>query len=461
MTTLTDDYNVTPEIAKQLSGVHKINWKYKKMAKNIVVLGSQWGDEGKGKVVDLLSEKAQCVVRFQGGHNAGHTLVIDGVTTALHLIPSGILQPQVKCYIGNGVVLAPEPFLQEMDKLESTGVNVKDRLKISDACPLVMPYHVQLDMARERALGKSAIGTTGRGIGPAYEDKISRRGIRFGDIFNEKLCAERLREIIEFHNFMLTQYYKTEAADFQKTFDDLMLAADRMQPMLCDVPTALQEHRKAGDKIIFEGAQGSFLDIDQGTYPFVTSSNTSAGAVATGSGYGPLYLDYVLGVTKAYTTRVGAGPFPTELFDDVGAGLAKRGREFGTTTGRARRCGWFDAVAMCRSVQMNSLSSLCITKLDILDGMESVKICVAYNCDGEEITYPPMGRESYARCEPVYEEMPGWQDSTYGVTDYEKLPDNAKAYLKRIETLLETPIHIVSTGPERCQNIMLECPLDL
>jgi len=428
------------------------------MGKSVVILGTQWGDEGKGKIVDLLTDRASAVVRFQGGHNAGHTLVIGGEKTVLHLIPSGILRDNVECMIGNGVVLSPDALMDEMKMLEDRGVPVRERLRISEACQLILPYHVALDLAREQARGSAAIGTTGRGIGPAYEDKVARRGLRLGDLFHRERFAAKLGEVLDYHNFVLKNYFKTDVIDFQKTLDDALALAEILQPMVSDVTQRLAELRAEGANILYEGAQGSLLDIDHGTYPFVTSSNTTAGGACTGSGVGPLNLDYVLGITKAYTTRVGAGPFPTELFDEMGEHLAKRGHEFGSTTGRARRCGWFDAVALRRSVQINSVSGLCVTKLDVLDGLDTLRICVGYRCDGQESAVPPVGAENFATCEPVYEDLPGWKESTIGITRYEDLPEAARAYLKRIEEVVGTPVDMISTGPDRDQNILLQHP---
>ncbi len=428
------------------------------MGKNVVVLGTQWGDEGKGKIVDLLTDQAAAVVRFQGGHNAGHTLVIDGEKTVLHLIPSGILRENVECLIGNGVVVAPDALLREILKLEEKGVPVRERLRISPACTLILPYHVALDQAREAARIEGKIGTTGRGIGPAYEDKVARRGLRIGDLFNAERFAEKLREVLDQHNFMLEHFYKVEPVDYQTTLDEALSYAEMLKPLMIDVTARLHTLRKQNARIMFEGAQGSLLDIDHGTYPYVTSSSTTAGGTATGSGFGPLYLDYILGITKAYTTRVGAGPFPTELFDETGAYLAEKGHEFGSTTGRARRCGWFDAVILRRTSEINSISGICLTKLDVLDGLETVKICVAYkNAAGEEIE-APTDADSYDGLVPVYEEMPGWTESTIGATSLEQLPANARAYVKRIEELIGTPIDIVSTGPDRNETIVLRHP---
>jgi adenylosuccinate synthase len=428
------------------------------MGKNVVVVGTQWGDEGKGKIVDLLTDHAKAVVRFQGGHNAGHTLVIDGKKTILHLIPSGILRDNVLCLIGNGVVLSPSALVEEIDMLELQGVPVTTRLKISEACPLILPYHVALDHAREIARGKSAIGTTGRGIGPAYEDKVSRRGLRVGDLLHRERFASKLGEVLDYHNFALQNYFKVDKVDFQKVLDETWELAERITPLIADVPELLYQMHRNGDSVLFEGAQGSLLDIDHGTYPYVTSSNTTAGNAATGSGVGPARLDYILGITKAYTTRVGSGPFPTELDDEYGKHLAEKGHEFGATTGRARRCGWFDAVALRRSVQINSVSGMCITKLDVLDGLDTIQICVGYKYNGEERKTPPVGEEAIAACSPVYIEMPGWKESTLGIKSFEDLPENAKSYLKKIEEVTETPIDIVSTGPDRNETVILRHP---
>ena len=428
------------------------------MGKSVVILGTQWGDEGKGKIVDLLTDRASAVVRFQGGHNAGHTLVIGGEKTVLHLIPSGILRSNVECLIGNGVVLSPEALMKEMKMLEDRNVPVRERLRLSEACQLILPVHVALDLAREQARGKAAIGTTGRGIGPAYEDKVARRGLRVGDLFHRERFAAKLGEVLDYHNFVLKNYFKADTVDFQQTLDDALAMAEVLQPLVIDVTQRLAELRAEGANILFEGAQGSLLDIDHGTYPFVTSSNTTAGGACTGTGVGPLNLDYVLGITKAYTTRVGAGPFPTELFDEMGEHLARRGHEFGSTTGRARRCGWFDAVALRRSLQINSVSGLCVTKLDVLDGLDTLRICVGYRCDGVESAVPPIGAENFGSCEPIYEDLPGWKESTVGITRYEDLPEAAKAYLKRMEEVVGTPIDMISTGPDRDQNILLRHP---
>jgi len=428
--------------------------------RNVVVIGTQWGDEGKGKIVDLLTDNVGAVVRFQGGHNAGHTLVIDGEKTVLHLIPSGILRENVQCLIGNGVVLSPEALLKELAGLEAKGVPARERLKISPSCPLILSYHVALDQARERARGKKAIGTTGRGIGPAYEDKVSRRGLRLGDMFHRELFAAKLGEVLDYHNFVLQNYYKTDAVDFQKVLDQSLAWAEEIQPMVADVTTLLHDFQARGDHMLFEGAQGALLDIDHGTYPFVTSSNTTAGGAATGTGMGPRDLDYVLGITKAYTTRVGAGPFPTELFDEMGEHLARQGHEFGSTTGRARRCGWFDAVALRRSNQINSVSGMCITKLDVLDGLDTIRICVGYESNGKASESSSLDADVLESCQPVYEDMPGWQESTVGVQSYDALPDAARNYLKRIEAIVGVPIDIISTGPDREETIVLNHPFE-
>ncbi len=430
------------------------------MSKNVVVLGTQWGDEGKGKIVDLLTDQADAVVRFQGGHNAGHTLVIDGHTTVLHLIPSGILREHVQCFIGNGVVLSPEALLKELAELEASGVPVRERLKVSAACPLILPFHVALDQAREAKRGGEKIGTTGRGIGPAYEDKVARRGLRLGDLQDEVRFARKLKEVMEYHNFALAQYYHVEALDYDKVLADTLAMAPLLLSMMADVTTLLHECREAGARIMFEGAQGSLLDIDHGTYPFVTSSNTTAGATATGSGFGPLYLDYVLGITKAYTTRVGSGPFPTELFDDSGKHLADKGHEFGATTGRARRCGWFDAVAVRIAVNINSVSGICLTKLDVLDGLETIRICVGYTCKQGNPVSNPIDSEDYENLVPVYEDVPGWKESTLGAKTLEELPAAARAYIKKLEDLVGAPIAIISTGPDRVETIVLRHPFD-
>jgi adenylosuccinate synthase len=434
----------------------------KSKVKNVVVIGTQWGDEGKGKIVDWLTDKAQGVVRFQGGHNAGHTLVIGSQKTALQLIPSGIMRPGVACYIGNGVVLSVPDLLREIDKLEAAGVEVASRLKVSEACPLILPYHVALDVAREAARGAAKIGTTGKGIGPAYEDKVARRAIRVADLLNEGRFAEKLLENLDYHNFVLTQYLKTQPIDYQKTLDDALANVPRLKPMVADVSSLLYTAHAAGNKLLFEGAQGSLLDVDHGTYPYVTSSNCVAGNAAAGAGVGPGMLHYVLGITKAYTTRVGSGPFPAELPTDQGVGqhLATVGHEFGTVTGRPRRCGWFDAALLKRSVQINGVSGICLTKLDVLDGVASLKICTGYKIGGKTVDIFPVGAEDAARCEPIYEEMPGWSASTVGVKSMDGLPANALAYVKRLEALVGVPIAMVSTGPERDETIVLQDPFE-
>jgi adenylosuccinate synthase len=430
------------------------------MGKNVVVIGTQWGDEGKGKIVDLLTDRAAAVARFQGGHNAGHTLVIGGVKTVLHLIPSGILRDGVSCLIGNGVVLSLEALIDEANALVASGVPVFERLRISPNCPLILPSHAAIDLAREKAKGAAAIGTTGRGIGPAYEDKVSRRAVKVSDLFVREQLASKLGELLDYHNFLLKNYFRAEPVDFTQTLDEAMAAAEVVAPIIADVTQVLQDFADAGKSILFEGAQGTFLDIDHGTYPFVTSSNTVAAAASTGTGIGPRNLDYILGIVKAYTTRVGAGPFPTELFDEYGAHLASVGAEFGATTGRPRRCGWFDAVALRRSIINSSVSGLCVTKLDVLDELETIQICVGYQIDGEPIAGVPVVVDRFAECEPVYEEWPGWQSSTVGITDFGKLPTNARDYLARIEELAGVPVDIISTGPDREQTIIKQHPFE-
>ncbi|MBK6287698.1 MAG: adenylosuccinate synthase [Pseudomonadales bacterium] len=428
------------------------------MAKNVVVLGTQWGDEGKGKIVDLLTENVTAVVRFQGGHNAGHTLVIGGEKTVLHLIPSGVLRAGVLCLIGNGVVLSPAALLAEIGALESRGVPVRERLRLSPACPLILPYHAALDLAREQARGDAKIGTTGRGIGPAYEDKAARRGLRLGDMRNPERFAAKLREVMDYHNFVLQGYYDSPAIDYQRTLDESLQHGAALLPLMADVPAMLHEYRLAGKRILFEGAQGALLDIDHGTYPFVTSSNTTAGGTATGSGFGPLYLDYVLGITKAYTTRVGSGPFPTELFDEVGAHLARRGHEFGATTGRPRRCGWFDALSLREVVRINSISGLCLTKLDVLDGLESINLCIGYEDRSGQIVGTPRDSADFESLVPIYETVDGWSESTVGVTEWAQLPLNARRYIERIAEAVGAGVDIISTGPERNETIILRDP---
>lgn len=414
------------------------------MARNIIILGMQWGDEGKGKIVDFLTENAAGVVRFQGGNNAGHTVIVDGKKTILRLIPSGILHPNVDCFIGNGLVLSPEAFVKELEELERNGIKVTNRLHISKACSLLLPYHVALDRARERAQGKNAIGTTNRGIGPAYEDKVARRGLRTCDLLDPEQLGVKLEALHKYHNFLLLNYYQAEPLAFKKVLNNLLIHAKRISPMLANVDELLFDFRRRNKKLLFEGSQGTFLDIDHGTYPFVTSSNTTAGAAATGSGFGPLYFDYVLGVTKVYTTRVGAGPFPTELKNNIGKYIAEHGNEFGSVTGRERRCGWFDAFMAKKAIRINSISGLCVMKIDVLDNLPVVRICVDYQNN-----------------EPVYEDFPGWKESTLGIKKYSELPKNAQNYLRRIEQLLEVPIDIISTGPNRDETIILRNPFNV
>ena len=426
------------------------------MSTNLVVIGAQWGDEGKGKIVDLLTEKAGAVVRYQGGHNAGHTLVIDGKKTVLHLIPAGILHAGVKSYIGNGVVLCLRALFTEIAALEAAGVPVMERLHISPACALILPSHSALDQAREAARGANKIGTTGRGIGPAYEDKIARRGLRLADLMHPETFRERLRELMDFHNFQLEHYYHAAPVSYDDVAAEWLAYADRVRPLITDVTLAAYRHREAGDHIIFEGAQGAMLDIDHGTYPFVTSSSTAAGGAATGSGVGPRHLDYILGIAKAYTTRVGGGPFPTELTDATGKHLAETGHEYGATTGRARRCGWIDLPALRRAIYNSSISGLCLTKLDVLDALPQIQVCTHYDMDGERLDVAPVGADELARCQPVYETLPGWQSDTVGITDYSALPEKARAYIAYLENALGLPIAIVSTGPDRVHTIQRE-----
>lgn len=430
----------------------------KKVGKNIVVIGAQWGDEGKGKIVDLLTDHAELVVRFQGGHNAGHTLVVNGKKTVLHLIPAGILRDNVHCVIGNGVVLSPAALLEEIKMLEAQGVEVRQRLHISDSCTLLMPYHIALDQAREVARGSDKIGTTGRGIGPAYEDKVARRGLRVGDLLNVSALTDKLQKTLEYHNFVLENYHHVAPLNPQQVLDELLAMRDLIVPMITDVTEMLEQHHTTGKNILFEGAQGTLLDIDHGTYPFVTSSNTTAGGAATGSGVGPKDFDYILGIAKAYSTRVGSGPFPTELFDDVGKHLSSKGNEFGATTGRARRCGWFDAVALRRARINNSLTGVCLTKLDVLDGLDTIRICIHYQSDGQILTALPSGAEGLEKCTPVYLDMPGWSESTLGVRNYDDLPVNARNYIEKIESLIEIPIDIISTGADREETIIKRHP---
>jgi adenylosuccinate synthase len=426
--------------------------------KNVVVIGTQWGDEGKGKIVDWLTEQVSGVVRFQGGHNAGHTLVVNGKKTILRLIPSGILHPGVTCYIGNGVVLSPQALLGEIDELQSNGIQVESRLKISLACPLILPYHVALDQAREAAKGDAKIGTTGRGIGPAYEDKVARRAVRLLDLTNPALLKEKLIETMGLHNFVLEHYLKSKPLSVDQVFEELMAMAPRLLKMTADVPQLLYEAGLRGESLLFEGAQGSLLDIDHGTYPYVTSSNCVAGAAGAGAGVGPSKLHYVLGITKAYATRVGSGPFPTEQVNEIGEGLAKRGNEFGSVTGRPRRCGWFDAAALRRSMQINGVTGLCITKLDVMDGMPEVKLCVGYDTPGGRLDVLPFGSDAVAQCTPVYETMPGWSGTTKGLKAWNELPQAAQRYLNRLSEVVGAPIAMVSTGPDREETILLDHP---
>jgi adenylosuccinate synthase len=430
-------------------------------SKNIVVLGTQWGDEGKGKIVDLLSRDADAVVRFQGGHNAGHTLVIEGEKTVLHLIPAGILQPGVECLIGNGVVLSLHALRHEIEELEARGVEVRPRVSISPSCAIIMPWHEALDRAREEARGAKAIGTTCRGIGPAYEDKVARRGLRTSDLLNPGVLAEKIEHVLDFHNFVLTRRFGKAALDYQEMLDQALELGEYFRDRVADVSGRLYQLREQGKRVMFEGAQGSLLDIDHGTYPYVTSSNTTVGGVCTGSGIGPDAIDYVLGITKAYVTRVGGGPFPTELFDEDGKRLARRGDEFGATTGRPRRCGWLDAVALRRMVRLNGVSGLCVTKLDVLDGFDEIRVCTAYRLGGEVLDAPPLDAHDWERLEPVYETFPGWQESSRGARAMEDLPVNARSYLGKMEELCGAPVHIVSTGPDRSENIIIRYPFDL
>ena len=428
------------------------------MARNVVVIGTQWGDEGKGKVVDWLTDHAAAVVRFQGGHNAGHTLVINGRKTILRLIPSGILHGQVRCFIGNGVVVSPAALVEEIAELEKAGVDVVSRLRISEACPLILPHHIAIDQARESAKGEAKLGTTGRGIGPAYEDKVARRAIRMQDLYTRERFAAKLGEVLDYHNFVLRHYFKAQTIDFQKTLDDTLALAARLKPMVADVSGEVNALIREGNPILFEGAQAALLDVDHGTYPFVTSSNCVAGQAAAGVGVGPGQLHYVLGVAKAYATRVGAGPFPTELDDEVGEHLRVKGNEYGSVTGRPRRCGWFDAAALKRAVQLNGVSGICITKLDVLDGLDTVRVGVGYKVGSERRDILPVGAEALAICEPVYEEHPGWKESTVGIQSFDALPKNARSYLRRLETLAGAPIAIISTGADREETIVLTHP---
>lgn len=430
------------------------------MSKNVVVIGAQWGDEGKGKIVDLLTKNVAGVARFQGGHNAGHTLVIDGRKTILRLIPSGVLHAHVTCFIGNGVVLSPKALFEEIDELQRAGIDASARLRISEACPLILPHHIALDQAREKAKGEARIGTTGRGIGPAYEDKVARRAIRVQDLFARERFAAKLGEVLDYHNFVLKHYFKADIVDFQQTLDEALALAERLRPMVADVSAEINALLRTGKQMLFEGAQAALLDIDHGTYPFVTSSNCVAGQAAAGCGVGPQQLHFVLGVAKAYATRVGSGPFPTELDDEIGERLRVRGHEYGSVTGRPRRCGWFDAAGLKRVVELNGISGLCITKLDVLDGLDTIRVATGYKVRGEKREMLPVGAEVLAICEPIYEEHPGWKESTVGVRSFDALPDNAQRYLKRLEALVGAPIAIISTGPDRLDTIVLKHPFE-
>ena len=433
--------------------------------RNVVVVGTQWGDEGKGKVVDWLTDHAQGVVRFQGGHNAGHTLVINGRKTALQLIPSGIMREGVACYIGNGVVVDPAHLLSEIERLEALGLDVRSRLFLSESCPLILPVHVEVDRAREalrETSGGGKIGTTGKGIGPAYEDKVARRALRVQDLKHPERLAGKLEALLERHNAELTGLLKAQAVALQPMLDDLLRAAEKLRPMMADVGYLLHGAHQAGANLLFEGAQGTLLDVDHGTYPFVTSSNCVAGNAAAGSGIGPGMLHYILGITKAYTTRVGSGPFPTELPIDeagtVGHHLSTVGQERGTVTGRARRCGWLDAAALKRSIIINGVSGLCITKLDVLDGLAEIRVCTGYELDGRTLDVLPLDADEIAACRPVYETLPGWSETTAGLTNWEQLPANARRYLERVQALIGAPIDMVSTGPDRVHTILLRHP---
>ncbi len=430
------------------------------MSKNVVVIGAQWGDEGKGKVVDLLTQRVSAVVRFQGGHNAGHTLVINGKKTVLRLLPSGVLHDHVTCFIGNGVVLSPKALSDELAELKAAGIDAAARLRISEACPLILPYHVAVDKAREVAKGEAKIGTTGRGIGPAYEDKVARRAIRLQDLFARERFAAKLGEVLDYHNFVLRHYFKVATVDFQQTLDEALGFAEQLRPMMADVSGELNALMREGKRVLFEGAQAALLDVDHGTYPYVTSSNCVAGQASAGAGVGPQSLHYVLGVAKAYATRVGAGPFPTELDDEIGERLRVRGNEYGSVTGRPRRCGWFDAAALKRATQLNGVSGYCITKLDVLDGLDSIRVATGYRVNGEVRDILPVGAEALAICEPLYEEHPGWKESTLGIKAFDQLPKNAQIYLRRLEELVAAPIVMISTGPDRLETIMQHNPFD-
>jgi len=428
------------------------------MGKSVVILGAQWGDEGKGKIVDLLTERVGAVARFQGGHNAGHTLVIGGKKTVLHLIPSGILREGVLCLIGNGVVLSPAALQQEIGELEGRGVDVRPRLKISPATPLIMPYHIAVDQAREKASGAKAIGTTGRGIGPAYEDKVARRGMRVADLMYPNQLPDKLKHVLEYHNFVLKHWLRAPEVDYGRVLGEALAFGDYVKPMIDDVSTVLHDLRRSGAHILYEGAQGSLLDIDHGTYPYVTSSNTTVGGACAGTGVGARDIDYVLGICKAYATRVGGGPFPTELDDEIGAALRQRGNEFGATTGRPRRCGWIDLVALKRAVQINGIDGLAITKLDVLDGLPAIKVCVAYEYRGKRRELAPLDAAGWDECKPVYLEFPGWDEPTSGVRDFHKLPAAARAYLRAVEELAECRLALVATGADRDDTIALHDP---
>ncbi len=428
------------------------------MAKNVVVIGTQWGDEGKGKIVDWLTDEVAGVVRFQGGHNAGHTLVVNGKKTVLRLLPSGMLHPHVTCYIGNGVVLSPQALLQEIDELTAAGLDVVNRLRISEACPVILPYHVALDQAREARMGVKKLGTTGRGIGPAYEDKVARRAIRLSDLLFPDRFRAKLTSVLEYHNFVLTQYLKGEAITFESVFEPTLAMVERLKPMIADVSAELNAQMTQGKQLLFEGAQAALLDVDHGTYPYVTSSNCLAGQASAGAGVGPQALHYVLGITKAYATRVGSGPFPTELEGEIAENLRKRGNEYGSVTGRPRRCGWFDAAALKRAAQINGLTGLCVTKLDVLDGLQTLRICTGYKVNGKTVDILPYGAENIESCEPIYEDHPGWTESTFGIKRWEDLPKAAQTYLRRMEALVGAPIALVSTGPDREETIVLQRP---
>ena len=432
------------------------------MPNNVIVLGTQWGDEGKGKIADLLTSKANIVVRSQGGNNAGHTLVVGNKKVVVRLVPSGILHKECLCLIGSGVVVNPGALFEEIEELNKAGVeNVEGRIKISGASALLLPVHPAIDKGAEKLRGKSAIGTTGRGIGPCYEDKVARRGVRVGDLYDMENFKERLKTLLEYRNFQLKNYYHEPEVSYVSVLEYVEGIRDRLLAMVDDISLILANGRRDSKKILFEGAQGTFLDIDYGTYPYVTSSNTVAGGCVTGSGAGPLHIDYVLGIAKVYTTRVGGGPYPTELNDEIGEGIRKRGAEFGAVTGRPRRTGWYDAVAMRRAVTINSLTGLALMKMDVLDGMDEIKICTAYKLkDGTISQLPPLSAHEYEGITPVYASMPGWKESTFGITKWDELPENAKHYIKRLEELSGAKVAILSTGPERDQTIYLDNPFD-